>query len=300
MAMADGPPMAPEISVVVPTQDPGPHLARCLAALEAQTLHDALEIIVVDDGSRYVDAIQQALRQFPRMRLIHTRRRGVAAARNVGALAARGPIVCFTDDDCVAEPDWAARLAEMIRGGTDAGGGATVSGRSANPYDAATQAIVNVVAELQSAPPSFLPGSNLACRRDVLLAVPFDERFTVAGDDREWCARLVRMGYRLRWEGTALVKHYQNLSFRSFWRKHLHYGRGACRFVRSQGSDGPLCPPARYRNIARRSFEGGLRMGLLACISQLATAVGFAQEVGARSSRTPRLRSAPPTVRSGR
>jgi glycosyltransferase involved in cell wall biosynthesis len=286
--MADGPPAAPAVSVVIPTRDPGPGIGRCLAALEAQTLRHALEIIVVDDGSNNCDAIHDALKHFPRVRLTQARRRGIAAARNVGALAARGPIVCFTDDDCESEADWAAQLAEMIRGGADAGGGTTVPGRPENRYDAATQAIVNTVAEVSRARPSFLPGCNLACRRDVLLAVPFDERFTEAAEDREWCARLVRLGYRVGWEETAVIRHYQNLSFLSFWRKHLNYGRGAYRFMCSQGSGTELGPPVRYWNIARRSFEAGLRTGLLTCVAQLATAVGFAHELArAHALRSP-------------
>jgi len=277
--MTDGAPAAPAVSVVVPTRDPGPQIARCLAALEAQTLHHALEIIVVDDGSHTVDAIDEALARFSRVRLERVRRRGIAAARNVGVLAARGPIVCFIDDDCESEPEWAARLAEMIRSGADAGGGPTVTGRPENLYDAATQTVVNTAAELPGGRPSFLPGSNLACRRDVLLAVPFDERFSGAGEDREWCARLVRLGYRLGCEETAVVRHYQDLSFGSFWRKHVGYGRGAYTFMRSQGSATPLGPSARYRKIARASFDAGLRIGLLACLAQLATAVGFIQEM---------------------
>ena len=42
----------PDVSVIVPTRDRPAALERCLRALSRQTLGDALEIIVVDDGSR--------------------------------------------------------------------------------------------------------------------------------------------------------------------------------------------------------------------------------------------------------
>jgi GT2 family glycosyltransferase len=277
-----------EVSVVVATHDPGPSLAGCLAALEAQTSVRALEVIVIDDGSPHREAVAEALRPFPRVKLVRQDRRGVAAARNTGARTARGSIVCFTDDDCAPEPEWAHLLAEMVRGGIDVGGGVTLPGSPRNRYDAATQTLVNALADPRSGGPLFLPGSNFACRRDVLLAVPFDERFGGAGEDREWCNRLVRLGYRLGWEESAVVRHYQELDVRRFWEKHCHYGRGVYSLMRSQGSGQPLGPPARYRHIVRKSLEGGPAVGLLVCLAQVATAVGFVLEMaGDRLDRRP-------------
>ncbi|MDP1850369.1 MAG: glycosyltransferase, partial [Solirubrobacteraceae bacterium] len=103
------------ISVVVPTRDRPEALARCLAALARQRGADELEIVVVDDSDGGGAAA-------PGARVVHGGARGPAAARNLGVRAARGAIVCFTDDDCVPAPDWAQRLAAACADGGAAAG----------------------------------------------------------------------------------------------------------------------------------------------------------------------------------
>jgi mycofactocin glycosyltransferase len=96
------------VSVVVPTRDRPAALDRCLAALSAQTL-DELEVVVVDDGSVASADVAAVVARHPRARLIQQAGRGPAAARNAGARASRGSFLCFTDDDCAADRDWAER-----------------------------------------------------------------------------------------------------------------------------------------------------------------------------------------------
>src|SRR5687768_8796137 len=99
------------VSVVVPTCGRPELLARCLAALEKQTLpQQAYEVLVVDDG---------ALRSGP------------AAARNRGWRRARAPVVAFTDDDTEPRPDW---LEQGLRALQDAD---AASGRIVMPLPAA-------------------------------------------------------------------------------------------------------------------------------------------------------------------
>ncbi|MGH2951859.1 MAG: glycosyltransferase family 2 protein, partial [Solirubrobacterales bacterium] len=94
------------VSVVVPTRDRPESLARCLRALAGQELGE-LEIVVVDDGSRDRGTVEAVVARTSRARVIRLPGRGPAAARNVGARAAEGRVVCFTDDDCEADPGWA-------------------------------------------------------------------------------------------------------------------------------------------------------------------------------------------------
>lgn len=93
------------ISVVVPTRGAGPGLERCLRSVLAQR-RAADEILVVDNGPGSLDA--GALPQG--VRLAREPRRGVEHARNRGLREARGEIVAFLDDDCLASPGWLAAL----------------------------------------------------------------------------------------------------------------------------------------------------------------------------------------------
>ncbi|MHA6784097.1 glycosyltransferase family 2 protein [Pseudonocardia saturnea] len=280
----------PSVSVVVPTRDRPDRLAVCLAALERQD-HPRLEIVVVDDASRDADAVAAAVARAPRARLVRGEGRGPAAARNLGVRSARAPLVCFTDDDCEPVPGWAAALAARIAAGADAAAGPTRNGRPGDVLAAAAQAIATHLAEAGVDPGTgrmrFAPTSNLACTAEVLHAVPFDERYPLAaGEDRDWCARLVDGGRTLVFEPAALVRHHQDLSPRGFWRQQVRYGRGAYRFRSDHGTLLRLEAPRFYAGLVRRGFAEGVRAGGLVCAAQVATALGMGLE--ARAARRAR------------
>lgn len=275
---------APQLSVVVPTRDRPAALARCLAALVGQTVR-ALEVVVVDDASRDARAVASVVAGITPARLVRGAGRGPAAARNAGARAARAPVICFTDDDCAPAPGWAAALAEAVAAGADAAAGPTRNAVPDSPAAVAAQTITNhlIDARLDSRTGrlGFAPTCNLACRAEILRVLPFDERYPLAaGEDRDWCARLLAGGHTLVRAPTAVVDHHQELSPAAFWRQQLRYGRGAHRFHRT-GAPG-LARPRFYAGLLRRGFASGPVAGALVCTAQLATVVGLALEARER------------------
>jgi GT2 family glycosyltransferase len=285
----------PALSVVVSTRDRPSALARCLDALAAQTRASALDVVVVDDGSKQASAVEEVVANCPQARLLRTGHRGVAGARNAGARAARASLIAFTDDDCIPARDWAAQLLRAFEAGPAAVAGRTENGNG-NRFDAATQAVTEeFTTSALGTPPltAFGAGSNLSCRQEVFDAVPFDaERyFRRAGEDRDWCGRLLAAGFRLVSEPAAVVYHHQGLDLRRFLAKHRRYGRGAY-LVRS-GSPRPApLPPSFYLGLLRRGFALGPLTGLLVVVSQLATLVGFAQEALAAGRKRSRVKPA--------
>src|SRR5581483_1259103 len=115
-ALEDQPSEAPPdiaVSAVIPTYRRPELLERCLLALAAQDLERRLyEVIVVDDaGCAETRKLVLGWRRSG-LRPRYLRRQGApgpAAARNRGWQAAIGPIVAFTDDDCVPDRDWLRR-----------------------------------------------------------------------------------------------------------------------------------------------------------------------------------------------
>jgi GT2 family glycosyltransferase len=115
------------VSVIVPTvHRPGP-LARCLGALAHQDVDPTgFEVLVIDDapdgGARLNDGVPYTAR------LLRAGGGGAAAARNLGAVEARGRILLFLDDDLVPAPDLVRRHLDAHEPGGDP---AVVIGRSA-------------------------------------------------------------------------------------------------------------------------------------------------------------------------
>ncbi|MDQ1085196.1 MULTISPECIES: glycosyltransferase family 2 protein [Microbacterium] len=108
--LADRHPEPPRVSVVVTHYDQPRELARTLAALRHQDHPaDRLEIIVADDGSPTPPVVPDGIR------LVRQEDRGfrAAAARNLGAAAATGEVLCFLDADTAPEPAYIRRLTRL-------------------------------------------------------------------------------------------------------------------------------------------------------------------------------------------
>jgi glycosyltransferase involved in cell wall biosynthesis len=107
------------LSVVIPTRDRLETLQRTLTALETQRgLQEALQIVVVDDGSR--DGTAEALRDRRcaghRVEVLRQAPAGPAAARNLGIRHCRGRRVLLLGDDTIPEPGCAAAHLEAAAG----------------------------------------------------------------------------------------------------------------------------------------------------------------------------------------
>lgn len=104
----------PTVSVVIPAYNEARVIARALGSLVDQT-HRPHEIFVVDDGS--TDGTREIVRGFGGVTLIEQSHAGSGAARNRGATAATGDVLCFVDADMHFARDFLARLIAPIARG---------------------------------------------------------------------------------------------------------------------------------------------------------------------------------------
>ena len=244
------------LNVVIPTLDGGARLPVLLAALDAQTIAEDLEVIVVDDGSQDNSSSVAAAHGAQVVR--HERNRGCAAARNTGVAASTAPWVAFLDDDCEPEPRWAEQLlASTHRTAVGVGGTVTVAGRRGDlrGYLERNNPLVPLEAELasstslpyrcwrylmrnlqrapaQAGPVYSLVGANMAFDRAALEAVGgFDERFTFGAEETDLCLRLLdRFGSSALWfDPAVVVRHHFDTRPRALLRRRRAYGYGVGR-----------------------------------------------------------------------
>lgn len=87
-------------SIIIPVYNVAPYLHECIDSVLAQTL-DSWEAILVDDGSADGSGgmLDEYIKEDNRLRVVHQKNLGVAAARNVGLEIAKGDWIVFLDAD---------------------------------------------------------------------------------------------------------------------------------------------------------------------------------------------------------
>jgi GT2 family glycosyltransferase len=205
-----GEPMSPgmRVSVVIPTYRRPDLLARCLAALAAQTFDPAeYEILVCDDANvegtrQQVEALARTVR--PTVRYLPvTGHHGPAAARNVGWRSAGSPVIAFMDDDTIPDPHWLAAAGGVFDRDPDL---AAVTGQVIVPLPPRPTDYERNESGLATA--EFVT-ANCFVRRTALEAVGgFDERFRAAWrEDSDLQFNLLERGLKVLKVPEAVVVH---------------------------------------------------------------------------------------------
>ncbi len=217
-------------SVVVITFNRAGDLPRSVRSLYAQT-HRPLEIVLVDDASTdsTPEAMSELAEKAPDGVAVIVRRRetngGIGPARNTGIEAASGDIIAFTDDDCVAEPTWAAELAKGFSSDQiGAVGGAIVEPPERSWAQRAAEGINFLGTKERSV--RALNGCNMAYRATFLDAHPFDPKADY-GDDLDRCFDVAGNGLVVWFTPRARVVHHHRRSIRAFLRQQFRRGKGS-------------------------------------------------------------------------
>ena len=181
---------SPVISIVVPLYNKAAYVRDCLDSLLAQTVGDALEVIVVDDCStdNGVALVEEYVQTDGRVQLIRLpANAGPAAAQNAGLDAARGDFVGIVGADDWVDPEMYEMLLNLLQKTPD-----TACARCGQMIETASEAIERSYAPVDGAiafgaglyqqmfgqiERSLLSAANALYRKSVLdeLSLRFDE-----------------------------------------------------------------------------------------------------------------------------
>ncbi|MGZ8545447.1 MAG: glycosyltransferase family 2 protein, partial [Flavisolibacter sp.] len=115
------------ISVVICSYNRADYIIDAVESLYQQTISKELfEVFVVDKNSidNTGELVQNYIQKYPDYHLhyITESRQGASFARNTGASFARSPLLCFMDDDAVAEKDYLERILNFFTRHPEAAG----------------------------------------------------------------------------------------------------------------------------------------------------------------------------------
>ncbi len=108
------------MSVIVPCYNGEEYIGEAIRSVLDQSL-EALELIVLDDGSE--DGSGAVIQGFddPRLSYVAKSNSGVADTRNQGVALARAPVIAFLDADDLFEPDNLEKKVDFLEAHADVG-----------------------------------------------------------------------------------------------------------------------------------------------------------------------------------
>lgn len=270
------------ISVVVVTLGHSSVFERCLAALETG-FRKPDELVVVDQsGERLAHVLERA--SGTRLRRVRASGLGISRARNLGAEAALGDALAFTDDDCVPDETWLAALAasdgdaatgRILPLDDDRDGLVAVSSRTSPKHRRFHGAGDDVPWEAGS-------GGNLLVRRELFERLGgFDARFGPgaqyrAAEDVEFLERILRSGATIVYTPEAVVYHERKRRSERL-RRRIPYGFGMGAAVAAAGAGRRSFLASRYLGMQfRAAGAGAKRLSPVRVAEPLLSAAGFA------------------------
>lgn len=238
----------PAVSIIVCSRNRAESLRRVLEALVTERSGmDDVEILAVNNASTddTRSVAEQMAARTPGLRYLEEPRQGKAFALNTGLRAAKGDLLCFTDDDVTIGAGWLTALRECFRDGTCEG----AAGRILPAFEGGVPAWLPErfpfpfrydfgVEAGEAQAPAF--GANMAYRRRAFekhgafredLGPSSGNPFGL-GEDSEFCGRLLKAGERVRYVPGAVVHHpvtREQASKRFLCGWHVRLGRALAR-----------------------------------------------------------------------
>lgn len=199
----------PAVSICMPAYNAGKHIEEALRSVAIQTFQD-WELVVVEDGSsspvkEQVESLAASVQQ-PVRYIAHDVNRGLAAARNTAAKAARGTYMAMLDaDDYWAEDHLASVIQAINKAGASIGfGGSWLfedgSGRITETRKPPSSAVDNMPLSLYQRTTIIQPSSAII-NRAAFLEIGGSSEFFSHCEDLELWLRAAKHGLAFVYSG---------------------------------------------------------------------------------------------------
>lgn len=243
--------MPVQISVIICTYNRALYLSEALDSLYRQTLSKAsFEVIIANNNS--TDHTEQLCKQYidthTDMRTIYLneKEQGASFARNTGATVATAPLLCFMDDDAIANDDYLSRIVQFFDTHPDSGGlgGKIIPRYIPSEPEWMSHYVSSMVGNFDYAPQvaAFKPGKYPLESNMIVPKRLFDQiggfntalpgvkgELRIGGEGKDFFFRLQAQGHHIYYDPNIIVHHVvevAKLTPAYLYRVASGYGRG--------------------------------------------------------------------------
>ncbi len=219
-----------EISVVIPVKNNQKGIEAFLDSLFCLADHILpSEVLIICDGGSQITLPSNYYNQAIKIRVLSSKGKGPAAARNYGWQQAKGTWILFTDSDCRAMPDWINGFLKVNNGSIGYAGNIRSFGKDKISRYYESQCTLLPPADSNSTlqPPEYLITANALVWKQALENIKgFNEQIRIAGGED------IDLGFRLRDIGElsfafeSTVLHDFNDGLLGFIKRFRRYGKG--------------------------------------------------------------------------
>jgi cellulose synthase/poly-beta-1,6-N-acetylglucosamine synthase-like glycosyltransferase len=215
-------------SIIIPARKAERTIFNTLRSVLVNPLCESAEIIIVNDGLD--NATIRLIGEYP-VKMVDGKRKGIAAARNMGIELSKGEILIFLDADCCASKNWlTAHLKAHECNETLLAVGGSICMDPGASFWARCDHYSSWYNVHPYQPKRWVPnhpGANLSISRQAWEQVgEFREDLPHAGvhEDFEWQKRFERTGGKILFEPRAAVWHVDRSDFKSYLAHHCQWG----------------------------------------------------------------------------
>lgn len=218
-----------EVSVIIPAEKENENLKKCLEALGKQSYKN-FEVLVIISKSLTSLKLPKYIQEI-------NYNGSPSGKRNFGVGKARGAILAFLDDDCIADKDWIKVGIKSLKLFKAVGGAMKTPKNSsfwerASGYLAESVIINPINLRKEKTFVDDWPSANFFIKKsDFLKLGGFDSRFW-PGEDTKLCLDIVRRGGKILYDPGVIVYHRRRPLFRQYLEQVARYGRQRGKFAR--------------------------------------------------------------------
>lgn len=219
-----------DLSIIIVNYNTRDLLKKCLKSVFGSHTNFDFEVIVVDNGSQ--DGSLEMLKEdFPEVRLFENGKNlGFAAANNIAIKQGKGKYILLLNSDTQLKPNTLELSIKYLNLHPDVGamGGQVLlpdgnldkacRRRFPNPWNSFLRLFglkkfsdynINLPVNQETEVDAVM-GAYMMVRKDVIEHIGLlDEEYFMYGEDLDWCWRIKRAGYKIRYYPQAVIIHYK-------------------------------------------------------------------------------------------